>query len=752
MTVKKPTARAFPKYASVVLDTGISKTLDYGVPQELLSVTMPGARVEVPLRGRKEKGTIFELKERPAFHPVRGIYGVVSDGDVVTPDLFELAQWMAKYYCCSLQKVLKVMLPASVRRETKAKEQKYVMRGKTREQLRELVIEIREKYPAQAEVLEVMLQVHKGILLTELLEETGGSRSPVTSLEKKGALKVDVVRIDRSPLTNAEYFKTTPKKLMHEQQVAYDAISDSMDEHRFETHLLYGITGSGKTEVYLQAIAKALELGRGTIMLVPEIALTAQTIERFRSRFDDNIAVLHHRLSHGERNDEWQRIRRGDARIVVGARSALFSPVQNLGLVIVDEEHDSSYKASEEMPCYSARDVAVMRGKLSKSAVVLGTATPSLESYYNALNGKYNLLTLNERADSATLAKVNIVDMNEEFKRQGGYTNFSDALLNGIKERVELGEQTLLFLNRRGYHTTLLCKGCQEGIQCAHCSVALTYHQERNSLSCHLCGFAVAPPPKQCPKCGCDETMKFRGVGTEQVERSLHAVLPEIRTLRADADTTRHKGSHQRILRDFRAGKADVLIGTQMITKGLHFPQVTLVGILHAEQGIGIPDFRSSETVFQLITQVAGRAGRAQLAGEVVVQTRIPSNTTIQHACKQDFKGFYDEEIAVRELFGYPPFARFAKVRFSGEQPTLVTQTAERFREVMARQLAGRFAVHPITPAGYAKIKDRYFFQFLVRGTAMSAFSEAIELALQTVMLPKGVRLLVDVDPLSTYF
>jgi primosomal protein N' (replication factor Y) len=691
------------------------------------------------------------VKDAPEVPRVRPLKKVVSQEELVTPELFAIARWMAGYYCCSLQKILKVVLPASVRKDTKEKQQLYVMRAKTREALQEICKEIRNRYSQQAAVLDVMLGVTKGVLLSELLEETGGSRSPVDSLVKKGLLKVDIVRVNRCPLGDVEYFRTTPKELMPEQKIALDAINGSLTKEEYATYLLYGVTGSGKTEVYLQAIEQALLQDKGTIVLVPEIALTIQTIERFRSRFEEKIAVLHHRLSRGERFDEWMRIRRGEARIVIGPRSAVFSPVHRLGLIIVDEEHDSSYKASEEAPCYHARDIAIMRAHLEGAVAVLGSATPALESRHNAAIGKYKLLTLRERPGGSAIPTVTVVDMNREYERNSGYTNFSDPLLKGIQQRVELGEQSLLFLNRRGYHTTLTCKACGEAVQCAHCSVSLTFHRNHNQLSCHLCGYTAAPPPKQCPSCHCGETMKFRGVGTEQIERALHAVLPEVRTLRIDADTTRHKGSHQKLIGDFRAGKADVLIGTQMVAKGLHFPQVTLVGVLNADQNLQIPDFRSAERTFQMVTQVSGRAGRAQLPGEVVLQTRMPTCSTIQHAANQDYDSFYEEECESRKLFGYPPFSHMAKFRFSGEDEVRTMQIGEQFCTLLARHLQGKFQIHPLLPAGHAKIKDRYYFQCMVQGKDMRSLSKAFELTLQAIPIPRGIRILPDIDAQSTF-
>jgi primosomal protein N' (replication factor Y) len=677
---------------------------------------------------------------------------VLSDSALISADLFQLALWISRYYCSPLRDIFRILLPPGVRKGMAPKEQLFVMRGKTREELREICTAFRTKKPAQATILEAMLPVKKGMLLSQLLEETKGSRSTVNALAKQGLLVLDIVRLDRSPLVNEEYFMTKPKVLNPSQAEALSKIERSLNNQTFETHLLFGVTGSGKTEVYLQAIEMALKANKGTIMLVPEISLTTQTIERFRSRFKEKIAILHHRLSQGERNDEWHHIREGKAKIVIGARSAIFSPVVNLGLIIVDEEHEQSYKQSDLCPCYQARDVAVMRGKLTQSTVVLGSATPSLESYYNAQSGKYTLSVLSHRADTATLPKVTIVDMRKEFEKVKGWTNFSEALLNGIEKRHKQGEQTILFLNRRGYHTVLLCQDCQHSVKCAHCDVPMTFHLGENALSCHLCSFQLSPPPTECPSCHGRRPLKFRGVGTEQIERALHAIFPSIRTLRVDADTTRHKGSHQKILRDFGTGKADVLIGTQMIAKGLHFPEVTLVGVLNSDAGLNIPDFRASENVFQVVTQVAGRSGRGVIPGEVIIQTGVPENVTIQYAAKQDYVGFYQEEIEVRQLFRYPPFCHMAKLLFSGKNAQQTQGTAEQMRQILIQHLPSQFEFNPVVPCGYTKVKDQYRFQFLVRGPTMYSLNQVLQTIQEKFPLPRQVKLFVDVNPSSTFF
>ncbi|MGH2613290.1 MAG: replication restart helicase PriA, partial [Rhabdochlamydiaceae bacterium] len=633
------------KYAAVVVDLAIPKPLDYEIPEASLQLAHPGRRVKVPLRGRSYPGTILELKETTEVARTTVIQEIYPTS--ISPDLLKLGLWISNYYCSPFFKVIKQLLPPSIRDGMEEKQQLFVKPLLSRPELAELSL---KKKDAQKAILDALLQSPKGILLTELLEKTGASKSPITTLAKQGVVSLAPLTIDRSPLAEHDFFPTKPKLLSLEQQNAFDQILLSLQSKSFQTHLLFGITGSGKTEVYLRAIDATLAQGRSALFLVPEIALTSQTVERLRSRFQERVAILHHRLTAGERRDSWHKIRSGEIFLVVGPRSALFSPLKNLGLIIVDEEHDGAYKQSDEMPCYQGRDVAVMRGKLCEATVILGSATPSLESYSNALQGKYHLNPLLQRADHATVPTVHIINMKLEYEKARGFTLFSEKLLDGIKKRIESGEQTLLFLNRRGFHTSSSCQACGETLQCPHCSITLTFHKGENLLSCHLCNYETHPLT-ECPSCKAQDSFKFKGAGTEHVERTLHAIFPGIRTLRLDADTTKHRGSHDKVFKQFRAGKADVLIGTQMVAKGLHFPSVTLVGILNPDMSLHIPDFRASEHVFQLITQVAGRSGRSHLKGEVILQTTLPNHPLFLQAAQLNYPAFYQEEIHVRKAF-----------------------------------------------------------------------------------------------------
>ncbi len=734
------------KVASIVLESAIDKPLDYAIPKTLQ--LHPGMRVEVPVKNRLCYGIVIQIKESSLFPHLKQIHSICDTN--IPQDLLEIAFWMENYYGAPLRKVLKTIFPSLLRKEMAPKTQIFVKPLISLNKMRSLCEELRIKSEAQAAVLDVLLQQPKGMFLTELLEKTDLSASPVQTLVKKKVLECRPLVLDRCPLKDQDYFPTKAKKLSQEQEEAFKTITESLNQKAFKVHLLHGVTGSGKTEVYLQCIEHALKQQKGVIFLVPEIALTSQTIERLRGRFEGNIAILHHRLSQGERFDEWRRIQKAEAKIVVGARSAIFSPVQNLGLIILDEEHDHCYKQSDESPRYHARSVAIMRAKFSKAAVVLGSATPSIESYYNAQIGKFHLSHLSERADNAEIPQISIVDMRQEFEKNRGFTLFSEALIEAIKTRLQAGEQMLLFLNRRGYHTSSSCPRCAHTMKCPRCDIALTYHLGEKILSCHLCDFRISPP-RSCPECQFDGGLKYKGAGTEMVEKALYALFPHVRTLRLDADTTRHKGSHEKLFKQFRAGKADVLIGTQMIAKGLHFPSLTLVGVLAIDGALNIPDFRASENGFQLLTQVAGRSGRASIKGEVIIQTHLPEHEIITLAAKQDFAHFYAQEIEVRKLFHYPPFTHLVKLLFSSPDLKFLQNEAKEFRSLMIAKLPPSFEIQPLVACGHAKIKDNYRFQCIIKGKSCLPIVKAFK-EIKASFPSKDIKIALDVDPASTFF
>jgi primosomal protein N' (replication factor Y) len=539
-----------------------------------------------------------------------------------------------------------------------------------------------------------------------------------------------------------------------------------------KTFLLHGVTGSGKTEVYLQALAHALAQSKGAIVLVPEISLTPQTVERFKARFSSGklqtlVAVLHSHLSAGERHDEWHKIRQGRARIVIGARSAIFAPVEPLGLIIVDEEHEHTYK-QEEAPRYHARDVAIMRGQMENAVVVLGSATPSLESYYNCKKGKYTLLELPERVDNQKMPHVRVVDMRQAARGEKGIPIFSPQLKEAITQRLEKHEQTILFLNRRGYSTALQCLLCGYVANCPNCSLALTYHRPEQKLRCHICGHSETVPTV-CPNAKCrNPAIRYAGLGTQKVEETLAKLFPNARVRRMDADTMKRKDDYRKTLGDFRAGKTDILVGTQMIAKGLHFPNVTLVGIIYADLALHQPDFRAGERTFQLLTQVAGRAGRGDVEGEVFVQSFTPFHPAIQYARRHDFTGFYEQEIEFREQLKYPPVSRVALLTLKGRNEDKVKFSAEHLRKVLESTVQspqsnvtrsaltgdrGRWTGDLIlcgpAPAPLLRAESYYRYQIMLRTRAMSKLSQTLAQIIETLALPEDVTLAVDIDPVN---
>ncbi len=729
-----------PVFAAVYVDVAVDKPLDYAVPPFLILGAKPGVRVKVPLQKRICTGTILQIKQHSPHKKIEFIQALLPEENSIPEDLLEFGVWISHYYCSPFFKILKLLIPPPIRKGVKEKQQLFVTPLLSRPQIAAVCARTRG---AQARVLEVVLQHPKGILLTALLEKTKTSRTVIGQLAEKKIISLMPITIDRSLLDEYDFFPTRFKELNLEQKKAVENINKSLKAKNFATHLLYGVTGSGKTEVYLNAIETALAMGKSVLFLVPEIILTSQTLEQLRGRFQKKVALLHHRLSDGKRRDTWQKIHQGTLSLIVGPRSALFSPIRNLGLIIVDEEHDSSYKQSDEAPCYHARDAAVMRGKICQATVILGSATPALESYANALSNKYSLNILSSRADKAELPVVSVVDMQLKNQR---YTLFSEQLLQAIEKRLKIGEQSLIFLNRRGFHTTAFCTACEKPIHCSHCSISLTFHKGENILSCHLCG-KTASTPNQCPLCFANKTLKFRGAGTEKVEKALQAIFPKIRSLRLDADTTRHKGSHEQLFKQFRSGKADILIGTQMIAKGLHFPSVTLVGILNADAALQIPDFRTGEQIFQLITQVAGRSGRSCLKGEVILQTCLPHHPTLQYAAQLNYSSFFQEEMGIRKLFQFPPFCHLIKLVFKGKKESLTLQHAQTVRSQLIAKLPPECQLYPVISCGHAKVKDLFRFQFLIKGRS----SQGITKIMNDLKKNRHVHLLIDVDPITTY-
>jgi len=803
--------------ARVTLEIALRKEFDYAIPPELAGQVEVGTRVKVPFGHRQVMGCVTALVEHSTHTNLRHVTGIVGRQSLVTAKVLQLARWIADYYCCAPEIALKSVLPEAVRREKDGWRERLIVR------LLPATSELPKLTKRQQEILN-LLEERREMPLQELLELAETTAETVRRLEDKHRVVITNQVSERDPYAKDVISRTESLTMNAEQAKALATICKRMDEGGGAgekvgkresgtasertgslshsptfppaTFLLHGVTGSGKTEVYLQAIAHALAQGKGAIVLVPEISLTPQTVERFKARFSHGplqtqVAVLHSHLSAGERHDEWHKIRQGRARIVIGARSAIFAPVEPLGLIIVDEEHEHSYK-QEEAPRYHARDVAVVRGQMEDAVVMLGSATPSMESFYNVQRGKYALLELPTRADDKKMPIVRVVDMRQAARKDKGTPIFSEELKEAITQRLERKEQTMLFLNRRGYSSSLQCPQCGFVAECPNCSVALTYHRRAQKICCHICGHE-APAPTACPEPKCrSAAIRYAGLGTERVEETLGKLFPHARIARMDSDLMKRKEDYRRVLGDFKAGKTDILVGTQMIAKGLHFENVTLVGVIHADLSLHIPDFRAGERTFQLLTQVAGRAGRGDVEGEVFVQSFTPFHPAIQYARRHDFTGFYEQEVEFREQLNYPPASRLALLTFKGRNEEKVKLMAEHVtRELEALASGGGGAgekagkreseqaaadtleliplSHPPTfspaPAAATPLRDLvlagpapapllraetfYRYQLMLRTRQMPRVSKVLAKLLEQIELPEDVTLTVDIDPVS---
>ncbi len=733
-----------PLIARTVVDLALDRHFDYLIPDELQPRVSPGCRVTVPFGRRKSQGYVIEIVDGLHAPHLKPITDVLGDKALISEDLIRLARWMGRYYCAPVENAIRTVVPAAVRgRKAGFKKRLFVAPAGTPSE--EELEHLRKRAPKQAAALDVVT-ASGSIQLAELVKRSGATASVVKSLEKKGLVKVTSESCRRDPLAHRNIISTNPLKLMAEQAAALEEVGKSIETLSPPVVLLYGVTGSGKTEVYLQAISRVLEGGGGAIVLVPEISLTPQTVERFVGRFGDRVAVLHSHLSDGERHDEWHRIKDGKADIVVGARSAVFAPVNNLGLIVVDEEHEHSYK-QEDAPRYNARDVAVMRGHMCGCSVLLGSATPSLESWSNATKGKYSMARLPHRADHRKMPAMRIIDMRMVAEATGQVGVFSPDLLEAIRKRLDRGEQTILFLNRRGYSTSLVCPHCGYVAGCDQCSVAYTYHRRDEVLRCHICG-SSRKVPQRCPSCQ-DPAFKYTGVGTQRVENIVQKCFPHAKVERMDADATTRKDSYERLLGDFRSGKTDILIGTQMIAKGLHFPNVTLVGVVYADLSLHMPDFRAGERTFQLLAQVAGRAGRGDVSGEVIVQTFTPFHPAVQAARRLDFEGFSDQELEFRRELNYPPYAHLACITLKGASEEKVSYCSSVLRRRLVKAFPESVTVSEASPAPLARAKGLFRYQIMLRSSSTKAMTDPLKKLLADFTPPKGVTHSIDIDALS---
>lgn len=701
--------------AEVIIDTSVkslNKTFDYEIPTDLSDKVIVGSRVFVPFGNQKnlEEGIVVKIKEMSEYK-VKEIKGLQKEQ--IKSEYISLAKWMSYRYFCNIAECLKLMLPPgrTAKDITKRVNEKTVNcfeLNKSEDEIREALDNNLIRSEKQKNVLEYLLNNGKSTM-SDIQLFNDASLAVVNSLVKKGFVRKEVEKVSRNPFVHKIGVKSVDLELNNEQQLAYNSIKNSGE------YLLYGITGSGKTEIYLQLIEKMLKQGKSSIMLVPEISLTPQTIDRFIARFgEEEIAVLHSKLSTGERFDEWNKIKDGKAKIIIGARSAIFAPAQNLGLIVIDEEHDESYQ-SEASPRYDSIEVAEYLCNKFNIPLVLGSATPSMREFYKAKMGKINLLTLSQRANNSTLPKVEIVDLRDELAN-GNKTMISCKLQEEIKKNIETKKQTILYFNRRGFSSFLMCQDCGHTFKCDRCDITLTYHKVENKLKCHYCGEEYQIP-RECPQCG-SKNIKYIGAGTQKLEEQIKEMFPMASTIRMDIDTVSKKNSHEIILDKFRQENINILIGTQMVVKGHHFPNVTLVGAIFADTSLNIGDFRANERTFQTLTQVAGRAGRGNDEGRVIIQTFNPENYAIQYSKTQNYDLFYSTEIGIRKQLKYPPFCDIIAIALTGNnEKNLVTFSKNIHMYLRDRVIKEKFGVLLYSPVQCPiyKIKDKYRMRILIK-------------------------------------
>jgi len=735
-----------PRYVRVVPELALDRAFDYLLPPALAGKAVLGQRLRVPWGQRTTLAYAVDFPERPEVEKCREILEIMDEEPLIPPSLIRLARWMADYYCCDFNLALRGMMPEVVRGKEQAyKEQLWVQvpESLAAEAVRSQLARAKVQLRAWQMVLE-----RGGGWMAELSRDCAATPGVWRTLEEKGLVLLTRERMERDPLAG-QVQPDLMLQLNEEQRQARDVILEQAAAENPKPVALRGVTGSGKTEVYLQVLSDVLARGKSGLVLVPEISLTPQTVERFRRRFAGQgikIAVLHSHLSAGERHDQWQAIRQGRARVVIGARSAVFAPLPDPGLIVVDEEHEQSYK-QEDSPRYQARDVAVMRAAMEKIPVVLGSATPSLETQWHARQGKYVSVTLTRRVESIRLPIIHVLDLRKEKPERGQPVLLAERLRSAVQERLERGEQSIIFLNRRGYSTSLQCPKCGHTAECPHCSVPLTYHRSTQQLRCHLCDHE-SPVPRECPECHFDQ-YRYAGSGTQRIEDAVTRAFGEAKICRMDSDSMRGRHAYQRALQDFQEGKTQILIGTQMIAKGLHFPNVTLVGVVNCDAALQMPDYRAAERVFQQLVQVAGRAGRGDKPGEVFIQSYTPFHPAIQFARHHDVEGFADQELEFRRAHGYPPFRRAALLAFRG-------RSEEKTRyciEAAARKLRAcpdlKMEVPEPAPAPIAKIKDHFRYHLLLLAANMPALSRILRREVLDQAWPDGVRATVDIDAVS---
>jgi primosomal protein N' (replication factor Y) len=736
---------------TVIFSEAPGGPFDYLVPPALQGSIAPGQRVRVPLgRGnRLVTGYCVAVGDPDPETPwdLKPVESVIDDQPLLSAGMLELTRWMADYYVAGWGQVLEAVVPAGVRSSAGT-------RLVTFYQLADDVagrLDPIKLPPKQRRVMQLAAGQDEPIQAQQLAEQAGCTQAPLKSLEKKGLLVASHRRIQQDQHAEQVADRESPLELNSDQQAALSVILEALQSGQQQTVLLHGVTGSGKTEVYIQAIEQVVEDGRQAIVLVPEISLTPQTRHRFQSRFDQ-VAVLHSHLSNAERHWHWRRIASGEIQVVVGARSAVFAPVPRLGLIVLDEEHEPTFK-QETVPRYHARDVALQRATLEGIPLILGSATPSLESWQRSVEGSYRLAQLPRRVLGRPLPDVTTIDLRNEFGRKGSGGAISQPLYQAIRQTLDQQGQVILLLNRRGFSTSIQCPACGNVVRCPQCDVALTHHRPLaggvERALCHYCSHESIAP-ETCPDCGAD-SIRFAGQGTQRLEAEVRARFAGISCLRMDSDTMRRPNSHEQALARFRDGEVRILVGTQMIAKGLDFPGVTLVGVINADTSLHFPDFRAAERTFQLVTQVAGRTGRGDLGGRVLVQTFSPGHPAIQAAVRQDFEAFADQELPIREEFGFPPFCFVVRLIVRGEDEQRTAEYARYLVDQLKARIADTEGLRTLgpAPAPITRLRDKYRFHALLFSARPGQLQAELSQLVQQERNPRGIQWVVDVDPMS---
>ena len=743
--------------AEVIINSNVknlNKTFDYNIPFDMEEKITIGSRVLVKFGNIKklEEGFVVNIKDSSEWENLKDI-SAVEEKDFIDEPRVEMAKWMANRYFCNISDCIKLMLPPGtgtkeLSKRVKEKSLNSVKLVKTIEEIEEDIENKILKSEKQIKLLKFLAN-NDDVLLTDIPVLTEVSIAIVKTLQKNGYVEIYEKQIERNPFLHKVVEKTEKLKLTDEQQHAYKMVESAIDDYMNSEFLLFGVTGSGKTEVYLQLIQKVLNEGKSSIMLVPEISLTPQTVDRFISRFgQDNIAVLHSKLSVGERYDQWYKIKSGKAKIVIGARSAIFAPVENLGIIIIDEEHDNSYK-SEMTPRYNVKDLARYLGKKYDVPIVYGSATPDMSTYYRALNEEVELLELTKRANDAELPKIEVVDLKQELSN-GNRSMISMKLYQAIEENLKNKKQTILFLNRRGYSTFIMCRDCGYTAKCKNCNITMTYHIKQNKLKCHYCGYECNAI-STCPDCN-SKNIRYFGTGTQKLEAEINKMFPKASTIRMDVDTVSTKNSHEDILKKFKNENIDILIGTQMVVKGHHFPNVTLVGVIAADTNLNIGDYMASERTFQILTQVAGRAGREKDRGKVIIQTYNPDNFSIEFSKKQDYKLFYNLESSIRKQLKYPPFCDIIMLGFTSESEKNIQKVATEVHTYLKNKIQTDnipIILYKPVPAPIDKIKNKYRWRIIIKCKFGNDIIEVINNCINDVFAKRNnqVSMIVDVNP-----